>query len=105
MGFRENINKIHFDLTSKYEVSVVESQNTKGHFVKIIVKENNKQLVVNIDKTSLENNLFDWTYSSDPLNEKSDNIERTSTVEGFLSNVSDIFEKNRFSEDYLKKLS
>jgi hypothetical protein len=53
----------------------------------------------------LENNVFDWTYSSNPLNENSENIERTSSVNGFLNDVSDIFEKNRFSEDYLKKLS
>lgn len=105
MSFRENINKLHFDLISKFEVSVEECQNKAGNYVKLLVKENNKQLVVNITKSSLESNVFNWTYSSNPLNEDSDNIERTSSVDGFLNDVSDVFEKNRFSEDYLKKLS
>jgi hypothetical protein len=105
MSFRENINRLHFDLSSKFEVSVEECQNKAGNYVKLLVKENNKELIVNIAKYSLENNVFDWTYSSNPLNENSENIERTSSVSGFLNDVSDIFEKNRFSEDYLKKLS
>lgn len=104
MSFKENINKLHFDLSSKYEVSIEECQNKAGNFVKLLVKENNKELVANISKLSLEGNVFDWTYSSNPLNENSDNIERTSSVNSFLVDVDDIFEKNRFSEDYLKKL-
>ena len=105
MSFRENINRLHFDLSSKFEVSFEERQNKPGNHVRLFIKENNKELIVDINKSSLENNVFDWTYISDPLNENSDNIERTSTVTGFLVDVTDIFEKNRFSEDYLKKLS
>lgn len=105
MSLRENINRLHFDLSSKFEVSVEEIGNKAGNYVRLLVKENNKELIVNINKLSLENNVFDWTYSSNPLSENSDDIERTSSIDGFLVDVSDIFEKNRFSEDYLKKLS
>ncbi len=105
MSFKENINKLHFDLTSKYEVSIEECQSKMGNFVKFHIKESKKELIVNINKSSLEKNLFDWTYNSDPLNENSDLIERTSTLDKFIVDITDVFEKNRFSSDYLKKLN
>lgn len=105
MGFRENVNKIHSDLLSIYDVKVEEGQSKQGNFIKFSIKEDKKELLVSISKSSLEKNYFDWVYDSNPLNENNDLVERSSTIEGFISDVIDIFEKNRFNEDYLKKLN
>jgi hypothetical protein len=105
MGFKENVNKIHSDLTSKYDVKIEEGQSKQGNFIKFSIKEDKKELLVSIYKSSLEKNHFDWVYDSNPLNENNDLVERSSTIDGFISDVIDIFEKNRFSDDYLKKLN
>ena len=107
MGLKENINRIHSDLLSNYEdVSIVEKNDKSiGNFVELSIKEANKNLVIKISKLKLESSNFDWVYSSDPLNENSDMIERTSSVDNFLIDVKDIFNKSRFSSEYLKKLN
>jgi hypothetical protein len=107
MGLKENINRIHSDLLSNYEdVSIVEKNDKSiGNFVELSIKEANKNLVIKISKLKLESSNFDWIYCSDPLNENSDMIERTSSVDNFLIDVKDIFEKNRFNSEYLKKLN
>ena len=107
MGLKENINRIHCDLLSNYEdVSIVEKNDKNiGNFVELSIKDANKNLVIKISKLKLESSNFDWVYSSDPLNENSDMIERTSSVDNFLIDVKDIFNKSRFSSEYLKKLN
>jgi hypothetical protein len=105
MSLQTNVNKIHFDLTSLYEsVKVEENSNRQiGNFVEFRVVENNKELVLTIQKYELEKETFNWSYLANP-NDKLSVVERVSQVENFLSDVKDIFEKNRFDQDYLQKL-
>jgi len=102
---KDNVNKIHSELSSKYDVLVEECSDLKfGNFVKFSVTENNKKLVIKITKRNLENNLFEWVYLSNPDDENSI-VERKSNVSDFLLDVSDIFNKNRFNTEYLKKIN
>lgn len=55
--------------------------------------------------TSLSNYNFNWSYFSNPLDENSHLVERSSSVDSFANDVKDIFEKNRFSEDYLREVN
>lgn len=105
MNLKTNVNKIHSDLTSIYESVKVEENSNKsiGNFVEFRVIENNKELVLTIQKYELEKETFNWSYLADPNNQLSV-VERVSKVGNFLSDVNDIFEKNRFDQDYLQKL-
>lgn len=105
MGLKGNVNRIHSELCEKYSVNIEEGSDRKmGNFVKLSVSEGKKNLVAFLSKTELENNNFNWFYSPNPLNEKSELIQRNSSLSDFINHVSDIFEKNRFDSEYLKKI-
>lgn len=106
MKLRENINKIHFELSNQFDsVEINEKSDIKiGSYFEILVKESNKELKLIATKKDLENNNFDWKYLSNPLNENSFLVERTSSVDKFVGDVRDIFEKNRFDSDYLQQI-
>jgi hypothetical protein len=106
MGLKENINRIHSDLLSNYEdVSIVEKNDKNiGNFVELSIKESNKELILKISKVNLESNVFNWSYSPNPLDINSHLVERTSSVDKFITDVKDIFEKNRFNLDYINKI-
>ena len=105
MSLKTNANKIHSDLTSLYEgVKIEENSNRElGNFVEFRVVENNKELVLTIRKYELEKDIFNWSYLSNPEDANSV-VERVSNINSFLSDIKDIFEKNRFDQDYLQKL-
>lgn len=105
MKLKENVNKIHSELSDRYDV-VIEEGNSReiGNFIQLSIKEGAKNIIAVISKKSLESNVFDWTYKSNPLDNSSDMIERSSSVNDFVSHVKDIFEKNRFDSEYLKNL-
>jgi len=105
MSLKTNANKIHSDLTSLYEgVKIEENSNRElGNFVEFRVVENNKELVLSIRKYELEKDIFNWSYLSNPEDANSV-VERVSNINNFLSDIKDIFEKNRFDQDYLQKL-
>lgn len=106
MSLKQNINKIHSDLSDKFSsVKVLEKNNRKyNNYIELIVNENNKTMTAIIKKTDLENGNFDWVYKSNPLLEESYLVERNSNVDNFLNDVNDIFEKNRFDYDYLREV-
>lgn len=107
MDLKVNINKIHSDLTNGYEdVSIVEKTDKKfGNYFELSVQENNKDLKIVLSKQNIENQKFNWSYYSNPLDENSYLVERSSDINGFIKDVEDIFEKNRFDSDYLEKLN
>lgn len=107
MDLKVNINKIHSDLTNNYEnVSILEKTDKKfGNYFELSVKENNKDLKIVLSKQSIESQKFNWSYYSNPLDENSYLVERSSDINGFINDVEDIFEKNRFDSDYLEKLN
>ena len=109
MDLRYNINKIHSDLTSRFyknEVKIEEKSNLKlGNYFEISVINEGKEVKMIMTKKDLENYSFAWRYSENPLNESADLVERFSSVDDLTSDVKEIFEKNRFSQEYLDELN
>lgn len=106
MNLKANVNKIHFDLSNQYQnVNIQEKTNHKlGHYLEISVLESDKNLKMIVTKYELEKDTFNWSYFANPEDETS-LVERVSSVNSFLGDINDIFEKNRFDSDYLKKLN
>ena len=108
MDIRYNINKIHSDLTSRFyknEVKIEEKSNLKlGNYFEISVINEDKEVKMIITKKDIENDVFEWKYFSNPLEENSFLIERKSSIDKVTEDVKEIFVKNRFDEDYLTKL-
>jgi len=107
MSLRQNINKVHFDLTNRFEeVTITEKYDLKlGNYFELSILEGNKEVKVILRKSEVEKNVFEWSYFSNPLNESSDLVERTSKLEMFSLDVEEVLEKNRFDSDYLNKIN
>lgn len=103
MSLRQNINKIHGDVLSRFqEVSLDEKSDLKfGNYFQLECVNNDKKIVAIITKKNIETGVFNWGYYSNPDN-KNHLVERSSTVDSFISDLEDIFEKNRFDSDYIK---
>lgn len=106
MGLKENVNKIHVNLSDVFEsVDVSENSNLSyGNYIEFSITEGNKQVKAIITKKDLENYRFDWKYYANPLNENSDLVDRNSSLDGFINDVKDIFEKNRFNSEYIENI-
>lgn len=102
MSLKENINKIHYDLTTRFgEVSITEKSSLKfGNYFELSVLENNKEVKLILKKNDVENYNFNWSYYSNPLKEDSYLVERCSNVDSITLHIQDIFEKNRFDSEY-----
>lgn len=109
MDLKYNINKIHSDLTSQFfghDVKIEEKSSVKfGNYFDISVIKEGKEVKMILPMNSLNNYNFNWSYFSNPLDENSHLVERMSSVDSFASEVKNIFEKNRFSEDYLNEVN
>ena len=57
-----------------------------------------------IEKTDIENKLFRWRYYANPNDETLGLVERNSTIDGFVQDLLNIFEKKRFDSDYLLQI-
>jgi len=101
MELKQNINRVHGDLTNYFEnVKISEKSNKElGNYFELSVLENNKEVKAIIKMTEIENANFSWNYYANPSDENS-LVERVSSIYTFSSDVQDIFEKNRFSSDY-----
>lgn len=106
MNFKSNINKIHYELSNCFgEVSVLEKSSLEyGNYIELCINENNKTIKTIIKKPELEFKRFNWLYRSNPNNDNSILIERNSSVDGFVEDIKDIFEKNRFDSDYIRSI-
>lgn len=101
-----NINKVHGDLVNNFEEVRISEKSSKnlGNYFELSALKESKEVKMIITKKSIESESFAWSYFSDPSDESSFLIERTSTTDTIVSDVSDIIEKNRFSEGYLSKI-
>jgi hypothetical protein len=101
-----NINKVHGGLVSNFEeVTIIEKSNKElGNYFEVSALKESKEVKMIITKKNIENDRFSWSYYSDPSDSYSFLIERNSTTDTIVSDVEDIIEKNRFSEDYLLKI-
>ena len=109
MNLKYNINKIHGDLLSQFlnaEIKIEEKSNLKfGNYIEVSIINEGKEVKMIVIKKDLENDNFNWSYLENQLNEGSFLIERFSNIDNLTSDVKDIFEKNRFSEEYLNELN
>ena len=106
MSLKANTNKIHADLLQNFDdVAISEKASLKlGEYVELVAINENKELVIVVEKRQLEQGKFTWGYYSNPLT-KEYLVERVSTVDSLIDDVKDIFNKNRFDEDYLKEIN
>ena len=104
-NIKYNINKLHGFLLNEFEnVKIIEKSNhSLGNYFEISVNEE-KEVKMIITKKDIENDIFEWKYFSNPLEENSFLIERRSSIEEITEDVKEILVKNRFDEDYLTKL-
>lgn len=105
MDLQFNINKVHIDLLLEYDdVKILEKSNLKfGNYFEITtINEDNRQLKMIVTKKEIENANFNWCYFDNPLNENSNLVQRNSNILSLIHDVKDIFERKRFSEEYLK---
>jgi hypothetical protein len=111
---KSNINKIDFDLKSLFE-NVYVSEKSEGSRFYFEIKANGifrldessnqrREIVIRIDKSDILSNRICWSYSSNPLNESSDWIERVSSLETLSSDAYDVVLKNRMDKMYLESL-
>jgi len=98
-----NINKLHGLILNDFtDVKIVEKSSMEfGNYFEISINEG-KEVRIILTKKEIENQVFEWKYFSNPLDEKSLLIERKSSIENISNDIKDIFEKNRFDEEYLK---
>jgi len=108
MDLKYNINKIHSDLNSQFyghDVKIEEKSSVKfGNYFELSVIKEGKEAKIILPMSSLNYN-FNWSYFSNPLDENSHLVERTSSIDDFASDVKNIFDKNRFSQDYLNEVN
>jgi hypothetical protein len=106
MGLKTNINKIHVNLKDAFnDVTISEKSDRKfGNYFELEIVSEGKKLRMVSNKNSLEGNVFDWKYYSDPTDEDSFLVERTSDVNSIVYHIEEIFTKNRFDKDYLKNI-
>lgn len=104
-NMKYNINKLHGLLLNEFEdVKIVEKSNLAlGNYFEISINEE-KEVRMIIIKKDIENDIFEWKYFSNPLEENSFLIERKSSIDKVTEDVKEILVKNRFDEDYLTKL-
>lgn len=109
------INKIDIDLKSYFENVKIEESSEKGKWFFNIKADNlffiteslcYKRLgvVLKIERQNLASNTFNWSYSTNPLNENAMWIERTSTLDKFASDVYSIINKKMMEEEYFESI-
>lgn len=106
MSLKFNINKIHGDLLNNFEnVEVNEKSSLElGEYIEFKALNEGKELIMLVQKRQVELDSFAWGYYSNPKS-KEFLVERNSTLDGLIDDVKDIFEKNRFDEEYIKEIN
>jgi hypothetical protein len=104
MDIRFNINRIDNLLKEKFQSVEIKEKSSKefGNYFEISIKES-KEVKLILPYKNIDNKInFEFYYFSNPMNESSDLIPRSSDVENINFVISDILNNNRFSEEYLK---
>ncbi len=104
MDIRFNINRIHSLLSDRFkDVSICEKTSLKfGKYFEITINESKTLKMIIPFKNIDGRTRYNFYYLSNPTNEQSEIVDRISDNETIVSIVEDIFNNNRFSEDYLK---
>lgn len=110
---KENINKIDFALKQLFENVYISDKTYKNQFLfsitcnKMFLFEGCKkriEVLVEINKENLKSNTISWKYSTNPLNEKADWIERTSNIETIANDIYDVASNKRMVNEYFTSL-
>lgn len=106
MELKKNINRVHGDLNNYFDDVKISEKSSKelGNYFELSILEDNKEVKAIIKMKEIENSNFSWEYYGNPLDENS-LVERVSSIYTFSSDVQDIFEKNRFTSEYLNKIN
>jgi len=106
MSLKVNINKIHSELLNNFdEVEIYEKASLEfGEYVELKATYENKEIIIVVEKRQLEMDKFLWSYYSNPKT-KNYLVERSSSIDGIIEDVKDVFNKNRFDEEYLKEIN
>jgi len=106
MSLRYNINLIHSNIKESYkEIDIKDKSDKKfGNYFEFNIISESKNLRIIIRKQDLSGNVFNWKYFSNPLEEDSHLVERTSNFYNISEHIKDIFVKERFDKNYLKNI-
>jgi hypothetical protein len=106
MSLKYNINLIHSNIKESYKETEIKEKSDKkfGNYFELNIISEGKELRIIVGKKDIEGNVFNWKYFSNPLNEDSQLVQRTSNLNNISEHVKDIFGKNRFDENYLKNI-
>jgi hypothetical protein len=110
---KSHINKIDFDLKSLFE-NVYIKEKTAGNQFYFEISANNlftesvgsqrREAIVRINKKDLLSPVVKWSYSTNPLNEGADWIERTSSLERIAYDVYDVLNTKKMDGAYFESL-
>jgi hypothetical protein len=105
------LNKIDYNLKEVFEnVEIKRLGNTKEETFEIKLSgvknnPNNKaELVIQMTESTIYEGSLIWKYKTNPLNENSMYVTRTSTIGSMAMDVEDIVTENRFAKEYLESL-
>lgn len=113
---KANINKIDYDLKSLFEnVTIVEKTNRDKFYFEILAdslffniceskKWKRAAIKLNINKTSLAGKIINWSYLSNPLNENSEIVQRTSMIDTIANDIYRVVMESKMDRDYLINL-
>lgn len=109
MNLKSNINKIHSDLLMLEgigeTVNILEKSSSEfGNYVEISATHQGVTARIIIEKVDIEGYSFRWRYLANPDDSSVGLVERSSTVDGFVVDLLDVFEKKRFDADYLSQI-
>lgn len=106
MSLKVNLNKIHSDLSQNFQPVLVSEKSSLefGEYVEFSATNDNKNLIIIVEKRQLELGKFTWSYYANPIS-KDSLVERVSTPETLIEDVKDIFAKNRFDQQYLLEIN
>ena len=102
MSLKYNINLIHSNIKESYKETEIKEKSDKkfGNYFELNIISEDKELRIILEKKDIEGNVFNWKYFSNPLNEESQLVQRTSNINNISEHVKDIFGKNRFDKNY-----
>ena len=110
-----NINKIDADLKNLFE-NVYIYERSRGNQFYFEIKANSEffneskndlkriEIKVLISKIDILNENIKWYYSANPLDEKSDWVERLSNINFISQDMYDVIVKGRMDENYFNSL-
>lgn len=101
-----NINHLDYDLKERFDqVSITEKNDNTGFFFKVeaskTIDGKTYELVAEMRKSDFMSKIINWAYKTNPSDEKSPTINRTSNLNTMYIDMEDIIINQRFDKVYL----